>query len=238
MSLKCQSWVYEHSEATGNDRLVLLAIADEADDDGTNAYPGIDRIAHKARVNKRTTMRCIERLEEAGELLVERPDVRGRGRYNTYVVLMGRNGDTLSPISEVPEKARNGDRKARKGAQPYLIGDRPIDPLTQDPEVKDSSSDVPFETFWKFYPRKTDKGGARKAWAKATKKATIGTVTAGVQRFAADPNLPEPQFIPHPTTWLNGERWNDGPLPPRSGRPKPRTADSAMEADPNYWEEP
>lgn len=88
MSIRCQNWVYEYSEATGNERLVLLAIADEAEDDGTNAHPGIDRISHKARVPKRTTMACLARLEEAGYIIVERPKRRGRGHYNTYRVVM------------------------------------------------------------------------------------------------------------------------------------------------------
>lgn len=132
MSIRCQSWVYENSEATGNERLILLAIADEADDDGTNGHPGIDRIAHKARVNKRTTMRCIERLELAGRLVVHRPEVKGRGRYNTYVVVMteGQKGDTLTES----EKVRNGDIRARNGASPYLDRSRPVDPLTPEPK--------------------------------------------------------------------------------------------------------
>lgn len=129
MSIRCQSWVYENSEERGNDRLVLLAIADEADDDGTNAHPGIDRIGHKARVPKRTTMRCIDRLEKSGALLVRRPETRGRGHFNTYVVVMG-NGATSTPFEEAPERRE----KARKGAPPYLERDRPIDPLTQDPQ--------------------------------------------------------------------------------------------------------
>jgi hypothetical protein len=35
------------------------------------------------------------------------------------------------------------------------------------------------------------------------------------RRYAADPNLPDKQFIPLPATWLNGDRWDDDPCPPR-----------------------
>lgn len=141
-----QAWVYEHSPATGNDRLVLLAIADEADDDGTNAYPSVDRIAHKARLNKRTTMRCLERLEADGGLIVHRPEKRGRGHFNTYMVVMvdrSVKGDRVAPIPEgqtsaqngatdPEEKARKGDTKARKGAPQGCT--RPTDPQTHRPE--------------------------------------------------------------------------------------------------------
>lgn len=85
------TWVMFESPATGNDRLVLLMVADEADDDGANAFPGIDRIALKARVSRATAIRSIGRLEAAGELLVKRPETHGRGRHNRYVVVLGRD---------------------------------------------------------------------------------------------------------------------------------------------------
>jgi hypothetical protein len=79
-----------------------------------------------------------------------------------------------------------------------------------------------FEIFWDNFPRHTDKGGARKAWAKAVKKVDADTIITAAHAFARDPNLPEPQFVPHASTWLNGERWNDGPLPPRKGQSSSR----------------
>jgi hypothetical protein len=33
------TWVWQHSRADGNVRLVLLAIADSANDDGLDAWP-------------------------------------------------------------------------------------------------------------------------------------------------------------------------------------------------------
>lgn len=134
MSNRVLNYVFDESPATGNDRLVLFAIADEADDDGTNAYPSIDRIARKSRVNKRTVMRCLQRLEETGELVVHRPETRGRGHHNTYRVVM-RKGDTVSPS----ETARNGDTSdaetARNGAPKGAL-----DPLTHGSNEPDPST--------------------------------------------------------------------------------------------------
>lgn len=90
------TWVMYESPSTGNDRLVLLMIADEADDQGGNAYPSIDLIALKARVNRATVMRAIARLEGGGELLVKRPTTRGRGAHNRYCVAMGRDPIALA----------------------------------------------------------------------------------------------------------------------------------------------
>ena len=89
MSIVVQAWVYANSETRLSDRLVLLAIADEADDDGKNAFPSLRRIAHKARVSLPTAHAAVERLEAAGALLVQRPETTGRGHHNRYTVPMG-----------------------------------------------------------------------------------------------------------------------------------------------------
>lgn len=218
MSTRVTTWVFDHSPATGNDRLVLFAIADEADDDGTNAYPSVDRIARKARVPKRTTLRCLQRLEEAGQLIVNRPATKGRGHFNTYVVVM-RNDATVAPT----ETARNGvtdDEKRRVTARSATQS--VLDPLTQDPQTQ-GHTDVAiltaaFEDFWQAYPRHTAKGEARKAWPVAVKAAGgCGRIIAGARAFASDPNR-DPRYTPHPATWLRAERWGDDPLPPR-GQP-------------------
>lgn len=75
------------------------------------------------------------------------------------------------------------------------------------------SDEISFEEFWAWYPRKVGKAAARKAWKKC--KTDSETVIAGAVRMATDSNLPELQYVPHPSTWLNEERWNDDPYPPR-----------------------
>lgn len=63
-----------------------------------------------------------------------------------------------------------------------------------------------FEAFWRAYPRKTGKGAARKAFENATRKGvTLDQLIAAVGLIRAD----DLQFVPHASTWLNQERWND-----------------------------
>ena len=76
-------------------------------------------------------------------------------------------------------------------------------------------SDSAFDEFWSFYPRKIGKGGAKKTWEKITRRVKPETIIEGARRMASDPNLPETQFIPHPSTWLNEGRWDDEPYAPR-----------------------
>lgn len=82
--------------------------------------------------------------------------------------------------------------------------------------------DPAFDAFWNIYPRKEGKAKARLAWMKAIRQAEIDTIMAGAQRYRDDPNR-DPAFTAHPATWLNGDRWEDEPLPSRSSRPEAKT---------------
>ncbi len=65
-----------------------------------------------------------------------------------------------------------------------------------------------FDIFWADYPRKTGKGAARTSFAKALKKANFDEISSGLLKHEIQ-TAKDPQFIPHPSTWLNQERWAD-----------------------------
>ena len=76
-----------------------------------------------------------------------------------------------------------------------------------------------FENFWNTYPRRVSKGHARRAWVGAIKKSEPEAIVAAAAKYAATMKGTEQKFIPHPATWLNGERWADQAVtaaPPRS----------------------
>ena len=69
-----------------------------------------------------------------------------------------------------------------------------------------------FEEWWEAVPLKVGKGGAkgaRGAYKAARRKADAETLLAGIKRYAASVAGKDPQFIAHPKTWLNQERWLD-----------------------------
>ena len=67
-----------------------------------------------------------------------------------------------------------------------------------------------FEQFWKAYPRKTNKGFARGVFTRL--KVNQELLNTMLKALAVQvPQWKDPQYIPHPSTWLNGERWLDEP---------------------------
>lgn len=85
------------------------------------------------------------------------------------------------------------------------------------PPRGDDSDSSDFIEFYDVYPRHVGKQAAARAFKKAAKKVSPSVIITAAERLAADPNLPEKQFIPHPATWLNQGRWEDEPLPERRG---------------------
>lgn len=75
-----------------------------------------------------------------------------------------------------------------------------------------------FTTFWTAYPRKIGKKDALKAFVKKLaahapdqQEAFVKTLLEAIDRQKLSDQWTEEngQYIPHPATWLNGERWTD-----------------------------
>ncbi len=91
------------------------------------------------------------------------------------------------------------------------------------PAVPESSSYHPsFAEWWDRYPRKVGKQAAHKAWLKAKRSrghvALLAAITAHAEVWDADGT--DPQFIPHPATWLNEGRYDDPPPQATKARTK------------------
>ena len=90
-------------------------------------------------------------------------------------------------------------------------------------ESADEDYPIEFEQFWQTYPRKTGKRKAFEAWRKARRKTNNTFLIAKTSRYAADPNR-EPGYTLTPANWLDGEHWDDDPLPAKpepTARPSP-----------------
>ena len=72
-------------------------------------------------------------------------------------------------------------------------------------EIESQQTTSDFETFYSAYPRKVSKSNAEKAWKK--QKCVLSQVMPSLQKQMK--LWTDPQFIPHPATWLNGRRWED-----------------------------
>jgi hypothetical protein len=66
MSIRVMTAVWDHADVSGGDLLVLLAMADWADDDGRKCFPTQGTLAAKSRMTDRNLRYCLLKLESAG----------------------------------------------------------------------------------------------------------------------------------------------------------------------------
>ncbi len=86
MSVRVMTWVWEHSRSQPAHRLVLLAIADCANDAGEQAYPSGATLAKKTGLSERGVRAALVGLASIGELHVEyKAGPRGCNRYRVVM---------------------------------------------------------------------------------------------------------------------------------------------------------
>lgn len=100
-------------------------------------------------------------------------------------------------------------------AQPDVRQTSAQDKVSKDKKRKEKVDSL-FEDFWKEYPNKTAKKKAKESWEKAFRDvafvdAHFLVVMNGLKKAKASKKWVKNggEFIEHPTTWLNQERWND-----------------------------
>lgn len=87
---------------------------------------------------------------------------------------------------------------------------------TQEDKELEKNIDIEtgFAQFWSVYPKKDDKRLARRSFDKALERASLEVIIAGAIRYRDDPNRELP-FTKNPSSWLNADAWENGPLPAR-----------------------
>ena len=92
MSVRVLTWAWGLEEVMGSEALVLLALADQANDEGF-CWPSQEKLAPKARQSVSTLRRSLRSLEKMGLLTtITRSSTRGR-RSNLYLLHIGAKPD-------------------------------------------------------------------------------------------------------------------------------------------------
>ena len=185
----------------------MLIFADHAGEDGT-AWPSVSRISKYANINRRQVFNQLKELAELGELTHVGFGFRGVKKYkitlSTSALECTGAEDCTSAEDCTPTSAE--DCTSTSALECTLTT---IEPPLEPPSNDQSAFLEQFEKFYEAFPRKVGKGQARKAFKTALTKVDFETILNGVVKYAKHTKNSEKQFIAHPATWLNGERWSD-----------------------------
>ena len=149
MSVKALSWAFEQRLA-GNEKCVLLAIADACDDAGV-CWPKISTIAYKACVSERTVQRIIRQLEASGHITASTRTDGSRQTTSLYTLNMrscaapgSSRGDRLSPVRGDTVVTGEGDTVVTGEGDTVVTGegDTVVTPYNHQNEPPDLTTHV------------------------------------------------------------------------------------------------
>lgn len=215
MSVVQMAAVFRSSRAKGNARLVLLALADVANDAGEVTAYGRShkRLAAKANCDEGSVGRAIAKLVELGELEVLRT---GDGRASSDYQLHVTEGGQSEGVQDAPPGG--AERAPRDGkSRPQGVQDAPpispsssvptpsVEPspaapgaeLFQVPPDDDAIADRPlrpgepvptyeFPDWYREYPLHRGRGQAERAYATARRKASAQVLVAAARAYAEE----------------------------------------------------
>lgn len=131
--------VWEYAPASGNELLLLLAIADQANDLGADAWPSIDTLARRTRLNPRTVQRLLQRLAASRLLAIEPGGGRRSNRYAIDLSLLT-DSPAAPPTKGHPRQGVTPDVAATSGA---TQSDHPRDGTATPPTPSSTSLSPP-----------------------------------------------------------------------------------------------
>lgn len=233
MSIKVMSQVWEVEGIDSSECLVLIALADHADDQG-RCYPSIGRLAKRTKLSDRGVQKVISRLIEKGFVTVS--PCAGQGGSNLYTVTA--TPEPRSPLNDVHPRTSFTTPPNHVRETPEPRSPKPSR-TTIEPSESVGARAPSFDEFWASWPlAKNGKDAAKRAWAKLSpdqrRLAKERAAEWCVSWRAANPRLNDI----HPSTYLNNKRWEDEAQPtftvipggPRDQSPQPNRQTAASDA--------
>jgi len=176
-------------------KVLLIELAKYSNGSG-ECFPSRDTLSNGSKIPLRTVARTLQWLAEEGHIRI----IPRHGTSNFYIITCMEDemtNDTRAKLAhEVDSNITKLDIINNTSSRAKLA--HPLDTPA-------------FKSFWSAYPRRIGKGAARTAFAKACKYEDANVIIQGAMDYAkyCVESEAEMQFIPHASTWLNQERWDD-----------------------------
>jgi len=211
MSNKVSHLIQTKKIGSPTKKAIMMYMADKASDDGTGIWVSKPNMAADLELSIRALQTNIASLVSE-QLIAENGQRKIKQGYTVdYAIrleMVSCLPSTRTPAADAPLQQMHVYPRTECTPTPAVDAVKP----SKEPSTKPLLSPLEeseFDLFWDYYPKKVAKGDARKAFAKALTKVSGSKLVSAVQPFANSVKHKDPKFIPHASTWLNGERWAD-----------------------------
>ena len=220
---------FELNTIKGNEKLLLLALADFSNDDGV-CFPSYKTLEAKTSMNRGSVSKWLTSLEDRGLLLrAKRKRKNGSNSSNKYLLFPGELFNKLDEEDKeffdqslenvLPDHSLENELPTvEQSLEVELVGSLEVE-LPYEPSLLNAplsnltitKKEEMFDSFWEVYPRKEGKKKAKEAFLnpKNFKRMPCMNAIIGAVILQSMTKQWEDGFIPHATTWINGHRWED-----------------------------
>jgi len=175
---------------------VLLVLANYADENN-ECFPSVSRISKDTEISERSVHRALNHLVEGGFLSIKKRFKNGKQASSKYRLTLWQSDkkQTAKPALQTAKSAITDCHSGRHNLS--------LEPITKPIDQ--------FEEFWSLYPKKVAKKKAHQKYKLIikNKEATAKQMIEALKLYCDKVKGKDAEFILHPTTWLNGERWLD-----------------------------
>jgi hypothetical protein len=234
MSIEIMNQVWKSAPVDQGTLLVLLALADSADERTRTCYPGIESLAAKARLSERQVQYCLQRLREIGVIQVVRnasPVKTNLYRITDVAVWDEARDAIIAPHGTRPDtQSATGRDEVDCVSDTQLVAPEPS--VTSDNEPSDlfgsiephretvsskknkpSSKEIidqGFDQFWKAYPQKGDKRRTKQLYAQVikSKEVTHDELMGRLAAYLASDTVKR-GFLQGSTRFFDSETWRN-----------------------------
>ena len=249
MSFRAMSWAASVKTHTPVQKLILLLLADRANDQGF-CFPSMQTIADDACVSRQCVIENVKKLASQGLINVTRRTIKdeesGTNRQTSNLYHL--NTGVVNMVDRVVNMVDGGSQRGLQGVVNEVDTNLSIEPINEPitssaiasaEELFNQSKKDPvrtgkdvarrdefsytedFTAFWTAYPRHVGKGKAFAEWKRIKGRPPVEELIQAVkkQQRSEDWTKERGKYIPHPSTWLHQRRWEDEVDVRKSERP-------------------
>ncbi len=169
-------------------------------------------IANQTGLSEQRVRTALKNLKSTGEITI-----KSTNRYSLITVINWakyQNDIENQPAEQPTTNQQSTSNQPTTNQQPTNNQPHRNNDNNDNNNKKEKIVDILFDTFWAAYPKRQDKKGAQKAFAKLKPDADLlkrMLLSITIWKHSEQWTSEGGKYIPLPSTWLNNRRWEDEP---------------------------
>lgn len=174
-----------------------MMLADYSNSETGQCNPSHTKLAEKCCMSVASVKRHIDDLEKLGFLKKNHVFKDNIQKSNQYILAFPGSSNWTTPqltVSYPPAQIELQNQEFKQ----------------EDNHIVCQQEKPLFDIFWKAYPRKVSPADAKKAFSKLkVDEQLLEKMLKAIEQHKKTDQWKDLKYIPHPSTWLNGHRWED-----------------------------